>query len=246
MIVFVKGLEVEDSNAVPFKRMRYPVENGEVFQQRVRMRREQIMGHLQCSYDVAEEITDLEFAHLMATTKEMVSEDDPGNSRSILARYDVTDENFIRQSIQFFQNSDSALVQEIPMKTFQKFRYGSGVNLDLLRRSERPDYKDFWTINTNRLTNIASQLNLKGCYSPEEEFFEQQKEKSMLKCAHEFGIMANVQVETFDFLQKAVRQARPPDGNNSNIVSSGDELVMKSDVASTTHGAGTTLKIRLK
>lgn len=227
--------------------MRYPVENGELFQQRICERREQIMTFLQCSYDQAEEISELEFAHLMATTKELVSEDDPGNSRRILAKYDVTDERFMRQSIQFFQNCDSALVKETPMKTFQKFRYGSGVNLDLLKRSERPDRKDFWTINTNRLTNIASQLNLKGCYNLDEEFLEQQKEKSMLKCAHEYGIMANMQVETFEFLQKAVRTARPTNQVPVNNDSSGnEELVVRSDVASTTHGASRKLKIRLK
>lgn len=230
--------------------MRYPVEDGELFQKRVQERREQIMEYLQCSYDIAEQISELEFAHLMATTKELVSEDDPGNSRAILARFDVLgpmDENFVQSSIQFFQNCDRALVQETPMKTFQKFRYGSGVNLDLLKRKERPDRKDFWTINTNRLTNIASQLNLKGCYSAEEEFLEQQKEKSMLKCAHEFGIMANVQVETFEFLQKAVRTARPRELNQSEGVSSGgEELVVRSDLASTTHGVTHKLKIRLK
>ena len=225
--------------------MRYPVENGELYQQRLQERREQILDHLQCTTDMADEIAELEFAHLMATSKEMVSEDDPGNSKAILARFDCTNEAFIRRSIQFYQNCDMALVQETPMKTFQKFRYGSGVNLDLLKKAERPDRKDFWTINTNRLTNIASQLNLKGCYNADEEFLEQQKEKSMFKCAHEFGIMANVQVETFDFLQRAVRTARPRESSNQN--SSGtDELVVRSDVASTTHGVTRKVKIRLK
>ena len=238
---------MDNSKAVPFKRMRYPVENGELFQNRLRERREQIMDFLDCPYDTAEEISDLEFAHLMATTKELVSEDDPGNSRKILAKFEITDERFIRQSIQFYQNCDQALVHETPMKTFQKMRYGSGVNLDLLKKSERPDRKDFWTINTNRLTNIASQLNLKGCYNSDEEFLEQQKEKSMLKCAHEYGIMANVQVETFDFLQKAVRTARPKELDGFINESSGsDELVVRSDVASTTHGVAQKMKIRLK
>ena len=240
-------MEVDDAERVPFKRMRYPVENGEVFQQRIRERREQILDHLQCSYDLAEQITQLEFAHLMATSKELVSQDDPGNSKNILAKFDIRNERFIQQSIEFFQNCDSALVTETPMKTFQKFRYGSGVNLDLLKRKEKPDRKDFWTLNTNRLTNIASQLNLKGCYSSDEEFLEQQREKSMLKCAHEYGIMANVQVETFDFLQKAVRLARPSNENNSNVFNSeNEELVVRSDVASTTHGPGKKIKIRLK
>lgn len=238
---------MDNSKAVPFKRMRYPVENGELFQNRLRERREQIMDFLDCPYDTAEEISDLEFAHLMATTKELVSEDDPGNSRKILAKFEITNERFIRQSIQFYQNCDQALVHETPMKTFQKMRYGSGVNLDLLKKSERPDRKDFWTINTNRLTNIASQLNLKGCYNSDEEFLEQQKEKSMLKCAHEYGIMANVQVETFDFLQKAVRTARPKELDGFINESSGsDELVVRSDVASTTHGVAQKMKIRLK
>ena len=240
-------MEVDDAKAIPFKRMRYPVENGELLQQRLKERRDQIMDFLQCPYDTAEEVTDLEFAHLMATTKDLVSEDDPGNSRAILARFDVTNEEFIRQSIQFYQNCDTALVQETPMKTFQKLRYGSGVNLDLLKKSERPDLKDFWTINTNRLTNIASQLNLKGCYSYEEEFLEQQKEKSMLKCAHEYGIMANVQVENFDFLQKAVRTGRPKEDIVARGEASGsEELVIRSDVASTTHAKGQKVKIRLK
>lgn len=232
--------------------MRYPVENGELYQRRIQERRDQLVEYLQCTRDLADQIAEMEFAHLMATSKELVSEDDPGNSRKILARFDCTDdfptdEDFIRKSIQFFQNCDTALVEETPMKTFQKFRYGSGVNLDLLQKKERPDRKDFWTINTNRLTNIASQLNLKGCYSQEEEFFEQQKEKTMFKCAHEYGIMANMQVETFEFLQKAVRTARPSEWNKSNPASSGsEELVVRSDVASTTHGAGRKLKIKLK
>ena len=223
------------------------MENGELYQLRLQERRIQILDHLQCSSDVADEIAEMEFAHLMATSKELVSESDPGNSRIILARFDCTDDTFIKQSIQFFQNCDMALVQETPMKTFQKFRYGSGVNLDLLRKREKPDLKDFWTINTNRLTNIASQLNLKGCYSQDEEFLEQQKEKTMFKCANEYGVLANVQVETFEFLQKAVRTARPPECDVSNVVSSGsEELVVRSDVASTTHAAQRKIKILLK
>ena len=101
---------MDDSNRVPFKRMRYPVENGELYQQRLQERREQILDHLQCTTDMADEIAELEFAHLMATSKEMVSEDDPGNSKAILARFDCTNEAFIRRSIQFYQNCDMALV----------------------------------------------------------------------------------------------------------------------------------------
>ena len=48
---------MDNSKAVPFKRMRYPVENGELFQNRLRERREQIMDFLDCPYDTAEEIS---------------------------------------------------------------------------------------------------------------------------------------------------------------------------------------------
>ena len=227
--------------------MRYPVEDGELYQARIRQRRERIMEYMHTSYNVADAIAGQEFAHLMATSNELVSDVDPGNSRVILGQYNCTDEGFINESIQFFQNCDRALIQQTPMKTFQKFRYGTGVNLDLLRRAEQPDLKDFWTINTNRLTNIASQLNLKGCYSSDEEFLEQQKEKSGFKCAQEYGVLANVQEETFEFLQKAVRTARPNGDDLSTTVRSGsDELVVRSDVASTTHGKARKVKILLK
>lgn len=230
--------------------MRYPVENGELYQAKIRERRDLLMTQLNVDYDTADTIADCEFAHLMATSTELVSGDDPSNSRAILEQYGCTDENFIQESIQFYQNCEGALIQEVPMKTFQKFRYGSGVNLELLKKKEKPDLKDFWTLNANRLTNIASQLNLKGCYSQEEEYLEIQKEKAMFQCAHEFGVMANVQPETFEFLEKAVRTSRPKssewdDGNSTSAMNKQEVIFLGSDVASTTHGKSKKVKIRL-
>ena len=230
--------------------MRYPVEDGTLSQASKQNRKRDLMEALEVSQTVALEIADLEFAHLMATSNTLVSKEDPGNSRFILGQYGCTDEEFILKSIQFFQNCDSALVQTIPMKTFQKFRYGSGVQLNLLKKNEKPDLKDYWTINTNRLTNIASQLNLKGCFSNDEEFLEQQKEKAMLKCAHEFGNIANTQVETFDFIEEAVRTARKwraRGGAQDEVKETESEgLVLGSDVASTTHGKTQKMKIKIK
>ena len=230
--------------------MRYPVEDGTLSQASKQNRKRDLMEALEVSQTVALEIADLEFAHLMATSNTLVSKEDPGNSRFILGQYGCTDEEFILKSIQFFQNCDSALVQTIPMKTFQKFRYGSGVQLNLLKKNEKPDLKDYWTINTNRLTNIASQLNLKGCFSNDEEFLEQQKEKAMLKCAHEFGNIANTQVETFDFIEEAVRTARKwraRGGAQDEVKETESEgLVLGSDVASTTHGRTQKMKIKIK
>ena len=228
--------------------MRYPIEDGDLYQEKIRERRNRLLEFLECTYDEADEIVDLEFAHLMATSSELVLAEDPGNSKLVLEQHNCTDEDFVSESIQFYQNCDTALVQVIPMKTFQKARYSSGVNLDLIKRSEKPELKDFWTLNTSRLTNIASQLNIKGCYSAEEELLELQKEKTMFKCAHEFGVMANFQFETFDFLETAVRTNRP---YNASIMDrrndqEQNELVIGSDVASTTHGKTQKIKIKLR
>jgi len=228
--------------------MRYPIEDGDLYQEKIRERRNRLMEFLECTYDEADEIVDSEFAHLMATASELVLTEDPGNSKLVLEQHNCTDEDFVQESIQFYQNCDTALVQVIPMKTFQKSRYGSGVNLDLIKRSEMPELKDFWTLNTNRLTNIASQLNVKGCYSAEEELLELQKEKAMFKCAHEYGVMANFQYETFDFLESAVRTNRPynDSGRDPRVDQGRDELIIGSDVASTTHGKTQKFKIRLR
>lgn len=232
--------------------MRYPVENGDLYQGKIRERRHRLMEVLDCAYEEADEIAEVEFANLMATSTELVSSNDPGNSRFILEQHNCTNEAFINESIQFYQNCDSALIQVIPMKTFQKMRYGSGVNLDLLKKREKPEFKDFWTINTNRLTNIASQLNLKGCYNSDEEFLELQREKAMFKCAHEYGVMANIHMETFDFLQTAVRNNRSSnllkrENHSTNVRSqTSDEIVLGSGVASTTHGKVPQTKIKLR
>ena len=237
-----------DEERMPIKKMRYPIEDGDLYQEKTRERRFRLMEVLECNYNEAEEIVELEFAHLMSTGSEMVSQADPGNSRVILEQHNCTIQWFIEESIQFFQNCDTALVQEIPMKTYQKMRYGSGVNLDLIKKGEIPEAKDFWTLNTNRLTNIASQLNLKGCYSAEEEFLETQKEKAMFTCAHEFGVMANIPTETFDFLESAVRTNRPfvPAEKLMTMGSQSDEIVVRSEAASTTHGKTQKTKIKLR
>lgn len=245
-------MEVDNEETLPIKKMRYPVENGELYQAKIRERRERLMEVLDCSYEEADEIAEVEFANLMATTSELVSSIDPAKSRFVLGQHNCTNEIFIKESIQFYQNCNSALIQVIPMKTFQKMRYGSGVNLDLLKKFERPETKDFWTINTNRLTNIASQLNVKGCYNSEEELLELQRENAMFKCAHEYGVMANIHMETFDFLQTAVRTNRPTksrivDNQSTQIRSQfSDEIIIGSGVASTTHGKTPQTKIKLR
>ena len=129
------------------------------------------------------------------------------------------------------------------------------MNTDLLKKYERPECKGFWTINTNRFTNVASQLNVKGTYSPAEEYQETEKEKTRFMCAQDFGQIANPnqQFENFDFLTKAVTQARKlrHRGTESviNQTASNEDrsdIVLGSDVPSTTHGHATKVRISLR
>ena len=119
-------IEVEDFNQPELMLVRYPVEDGDQYQEQVRQRKKQLVENLQCSYAVANEIANKEFGHLMVTKSSHVSKWDPGNSRKLLKEAGYDDEAFITRSIEFFQNCDAILVKEIPMKTIQKFRYGSG------------------------------------------------------------------------------------------------------------------------
>ena len=123
------------------------------------------------------------------------------------------------------------------------------MDLKLLNKGEKPEPKDFLTINTPRFLNIATQLAQTGTYSQEEEYAEREQEKAMVMCGLEFGVTssATVSFENFDFLEKAVFRARKLHfrGTRSEDEESEEEiLVLGSDVASTTHGAKQKLKIK--
>ena len=130
----------------------------------------------------------------------------------------------------------------------------TGVNLTLLKKNERPELKDYWTVNTNRLTNIATQLNFKGTFSAEEEHLEREREKAMIMCAQDFGVATNPSVtfENFEFLEQAVQKARRlhirgTDGEDLKASKEDpiEKIVLGSDVATTTHGQKVVKKIKL-
>ena len=128
-------------------------------------------------------------------------------------------------------------------------KQSKGVDLKLLNKGEKPEPKDFLTVNTPRLLNIATQLAQTGTYSEEEEYAEREREKAMVMCGLEFGVSssATVSFENYDYLEKAVFRARKLHfrGTRSEDESSEEDvLVLGSDVASTTHGATQKPKIR--
>ena len=106
--------------------MRYPVEDGQLFQEKMRERKKQLVKALNIDFPEATMIARTEFSNLMATRADLVSIKDPARSEEILNQNGCQDPVFIKESIQFFQNCDVALVKEIPMKTIQKTRYGTG------------------------------------------------------------------------------------------------------------------------
>lgn len=124
-----------------------------------------------------------------------------------------------------------------------------------MKKNERPDLKDYWTINTPRLTNICSQLNVKGYLSAEEEYRETEREKTKFMCAQDYGVLSQVEqkYENFDFLAKAVMTERKlhirgyvSSTAGDDLASEEDGLVLGSDIASTTHGTPNKMRIRLR
>ena len=81
---------------------------------------------------------------------------------------EVTEDD-LTETFRFFKKFRRELVYVFPMQTSHKCRYSTGTHLTHLRAREAPEPKDFWTANTERLTNISSAQLLEGFYTPEEE-----------------------------------------------------------------------------
>ena len=126
MIVPFKDLQVDKVKQPALMNMRYPVENGDLMQNQLRARRRRLMEVLQIEYPEALLIAKQEFANLMATNSKLVSPDDPGRSKYILEQNGFSNEEFVKESIEFFQNCNAILVKEVPMNTLQKTRYSTG------------------------------------------------------------------------------------------------------------------------
>ena len=75
----------------------------------------------------------------------------------------------MQQTWEFFRSMKNALIDVIPMRTFPKHRYSCGTSLEFLRHREAPERKDWFTLNTPRILNIASQMARQGDFSAEEE-----------------------------------------------------------------------------
>ena len=59
--------------------------------------------------------------------------------------------DFVKQTENFYKDAQSGVIKIIPMKTYQKHRYGTGINVDLLETGELPEHRDVFTLNTPRI-----------------------------------------------------------------------------------------------
>ena len=58
---------------------------------------------------------------------------------------------FFDETKAYYKKAQTTLVKEIPMKTYRKHRYGTGINVDLLQEDELPEHRDILTLNTPRI-----------------------------------------------------------------------------------------------
>ena len=60
-------------------------------------------------------------------------------------------DDFSTETKNFYEEAQHELIKEIPMKTYRKHRYGTGINVDLLTENELPEHRDILTLNTPRI-----------------------------------------------------------------------------------------------
>ena len=71
--------------------------------------------------------------------------------RSELCTLQGWSDDFYAITQKFYEAAHTTLLQDIPMRTYLKHRYASGINVDLLEKAEFPEHRDIWTLNAPRI-----------------------------------------------------------------------------------------------
>lgn len=186
----ITDLEVNDESKDPFKVMRYPLEDGKKHQQLLTQREAWFTKFLQFETPKAKEWTRLEFSAFYSTQNELLNEHDPGNTIAKLQQEKYNEDLVNAAAIdtrKFFAQAQKGLIRTTPMKTYPKFSYYSGMNLDLYREGEFPKPLSIWALNAPKLVNIITQLNLPGVDSLDDIQQEMQNEKNFVFVAADYG-----------------------------------------------------------
>ena len=64
--------------------------------------------------------------------------------------------DFVDKTEKFFKGAQWGVIKNVPMKTYLKHQYGTGVNVDLLNDHELPEHRDILTLNTPRFLRKRS------------------------------------------------------------------------------------------
>ena len=224
IVRIVSDLEVDDERQQPFKSMRYPLEPGKKYRQLLAERTAWIMAQANLPEDQATSLAKDEFTAFYSTQGDLVNLDDPGQ---IVRKFNELEIEFdlvkVRNDTKnFFALAQKSLILMTPMKTYQKARYYPGVNLKLLKDNEWPEPVSIWTANGFNLTNILTQVNENGYYSPEDEQKIIQDEKSFMMVPVEYGSAANEvriqhQNDHLDFLHQKITEGFSPKFVHGNV-----------------------------
>ena len=191
----VNDIEVDDESKNPFKKMRYPIEDGQQHQNLIAKREAWFIKTFGFEPEKAAEWTQAEFTALFGTQPDLVDQSDPGETIPKLGDLGI-DSTLLAKAKQetraFFATAEKGLIMLTPMKTYPKQRYFNGVDTKLLYDKEWPDPVNYWTANAEHLSNILTQVNLSGHYTPAEEAKEIIAEKAQLKVATEYGQEASI------------------------------------------------------
>ena len=59
--------------------------------------------------------------------------------------------DFANKTKEFYEGAQWGVVNNVPMRTYLKHQYGSGVNVESLNDHELPEHRDILTLNTPRI-----------------------------------------------------------------------------------------------
>ena len=108
----------------------------------------------------AEAIAKRELESLFGTESRFIRLDDPAQIlRKELRQNDHWTDDFLSQTKVFYKKAEKTLVKEIPMRTYLKHRYNTGLDLELMEKGEFPEQKDIWTLNTARI--VRKRFNIR-------------------------------------------------------------------------------------
>ena len=198
MARIITDLEVDDERAVPFRKMRYPIDDGKKHNALKQERSNWFISTFEntdgsFTREEAENWTKAEFEAFFTTQDHLVNKRDPGDTISKLLLRNLNDDVIRKakdETRRFYQKVHEGLIAETPMKTYIKRRYYTGADIKLLKNTEQPPPASIWACNATRLANIIAQLNLPGKLNEDDLEREIQAEKSFIFPAADFGAAA--------------------------------------------------------